>query len=182
MAKSLAELSAQVHSSESSHELALPPVHQWNPELSGDMDLLVKTNGQWVHEGQVIERAALVRLFCSILKREQDDYFLVTPVEKWRIQVETFPLFYNELIVDTRDGYRELRLRGHCPREVTIGEANPLWVEQNNQGPLPVVAVRDQLNGVISRSVYYQLADLAEQDGSAVWVSSQGLRFSLLER
>ena len=66
-----------------------PPLNKWQPELSGDIDIVIKSNGDWYHEGGKIERDSLVSLFASILRREQDGhYYLVTPVEKWRIQVE----------------------------------------------------------------------------------------------
>lgn len=68
-----------------------PPVDQWNPELCGSMDMVIRKDGSWVHEGRVITRQKLVRLFASILKREGTDYFLVTPVEKVQISVENTP-------------------------------------------------------------------------------------------
>ncbi|BFM07008.1 DUF1285 domain-containing protein [Halioxenophilus aromaticivorans] len=157
----------------------LPPVHLWNPELSGDMDLVIKSNGQWVHEGDEIRRPALVRLFASIIKHEQDQYFLVTPVEKWRIQVESYPLFCNELKVSERDHQQVLTLSGPCVDSVVIDDEHPLWVEQSQGQPLPVVAVRSGLNAVISRNVYYQLADMAEQAAGDYLVRSCGSEFSL---
>ncbi len=74
-----------------------PGFDQWNPPLSGDMDLVIKSNGVWLHEGDPIRREPLVRLFSTILRRENDgSYYLVTPVEKWRIKVEKAPF----LVVD----------------------------------------------------------------------------------
>ena len=65
-----------------------PPVSEWSPQLSGDIDIVIDANGNWFHEGSKIQRAALVALFAKILRREHDgEYYLVTPVEKWRIRV-----------------------------------------------------------------------------------------------
>ena len=70
-----------------------PPVEQWDPPLSGEIDIRILADGSWLHEGEPIRREALVRLFASILRREDDGaYYLVTPVEKWRITVELHPL------------------------------------------------------------------------------------------
>ena len=71
----------------------LPPVDQWNPEFCGDIDIRIARNGSWYHEGRPFLRPSLVRLLSSILKREGDDYFLVSPVEKMRIQVEDCLLY-----------------------------------------------------------------------------------------
>lgn len=182
MNKQLDTIGAQLASVNIQGDTQLPPVHLWNPPLSGDMDLEIKTNGHWVHEGQVIQRHALVRLFCRILKREQDDYFLVTPVEKWRIKVESYPLFFDNLDISQGPQGQEIHLSGHCGQTVTVGQDNPLWVEQTSRGPLPVVVARGPLNGVLSRNVYYQLADVAEPVGEELWVSSRGARFSLAEQ
>ena len=71
----------------------IPSVHMWNPQLTGDMDLVIDREGRWVHEGGEIKRPALVKLFSSSLKKENGEYFLVTPVEKWRITVVLAPFF-----------------------------------------------------------------------------------------
>ena len=72
----------------------LPPVEAWNPSLSGDMDLRIAKDGTWWHQGAPIQRLALVRLFSTILRHDEDgEYYLLTPVEKWRIQVDDAPLF-----------------------------------------------------------------------------------------
>src|SRR5690606_29155449 len=82
----LDSISAQVSAQDAPK--GLPPVDKWNPPLSGDLDMQIRRDGSWWYQGTPIERPALVRLFASILKREGDDYFLVTPVEKWRIRVD----------------------------------------------------------------------------------------------
>ena len=85
-----------------------PPIDKWHPELSGDIDIVIKSDGRWIHEGGEIKRHKLVKLFASILRREDDDeYYLVTPVEKWRVTVEDLPLQIIDFEVnDLADGRR----------------------------------------------------------------------------
>lgn len=79
-----------------------PPVERWNPPLSGDIDLRIARDGTWYHEGTAFQRESLARLFASILRRDEDgQYYLVTPVEKWRIQVDDAPLWRS---ISTRAG------------------------------------------------------------------------------
>lgn len=145
-----------------------PPVHLWNPDKSGDMDLRIDREGQWIHEGDPIRRPALVKLFASILKREGDNYFLVTPVEKWQINVDVAPFFMVSAEKLYRSGEQAIQLRSISGDHLLIGPNNPLWVdydEANNQ-PVPLVTVRDNLNGLLSRSLYYQLVDWAHMESN----------------
>jgi hypothetical protein len=145
-----------------------PPVHLWNPDKSGDMDLRIDREGQWIHEGDPIRRPALVKLFASILKREGDNYFLVTPVEKWQINVDVAPFFMVSAEKLYRSGEQAIQLRSISGDQLLIGPNNPLWVdydEANNQ-PVPLVTVRDNLNGLLSRSLYYQLVDWAHMESN----------------
>lgn len=145
-----------------------PPVHLWNPDKSGDMDLRIDREGQWIHEGDPIRRPALVKLFASILKREGDSYFLVTPVEKWQINVDVAPFFMVSAEKLYRSGEQAIQLRSISGDQLLIGPNNPLWVdydEANNQ-PVPLVTVRDNLNGLLSRSLYYQLVDWAHMESN----------------
>ena len=145
-----------------------PPVHLWNPDKSGDMDLRIDREGQWIHEGDPIRRPALVKLFASILKREGDNYFLVTPVEKWQINVDVAPFFMVSAEKLYRSGEQAIQLRSISGDQFLIGPNNPLWVdydEANNQ-PVPLVTVRDNLNGLLSRSLYYQLVDWAHMESN----------------
>lgn len=149
-----------------------PPVHLWNPNKSGDMDLRIDREGQWIHEGDPIRRPALVKLFASILKREGDNYFLVTPVEKWQINVDVAPFFMVSAEKLFRSGEQAIQLTSISGDQLLIGPNNPLWVDYDkaNNQPVPLVTVRDNLNGLLSRSLYYQLVDWAhmesDDDGS----------------
>ena len=132
------------------------------------MDLRIDREGQWIHEGDPIRRPALVKLFASILKREGDNYFLVTPVEKWQINVDVAPFFMVSAEKLYRSGEQAIQLRSISGDQLLIGPNNPLWVdydEANNQ-PVPLVTVRDNLNGLLSRSLYYQLVDWAHMESN----------------
>lgn len=137
-----------------------PPVHLWNPDKSGDMDLRIDREGRWIHEGSPIRRTALVNLFASILKREGDNFFLVSPVEKWQINVDVAPFFIVSAEQRLRSGEQAIQLSSSSGDQFLIGPNNPLWVDYDNHNqPLPLVRVRDNLDGLLSRSVYYQLID-----------------------
>src|SRR5215471_19248312 len=89
----------------------LPPVHLWNPPFCGDLDMRIAGDGTWFYMGTPIGRAALVRLFSTILKREGDKYFLVTPVEKVGIRVDDAPFLAVEMIRENSSTTRLLRFR-----------------------------------------------------------------------
>ncbi len=130
------------------------------------MPLVIRRDGHWFHQGVPIEREALVKLFASILKREGDEYFLVTPVEKWRIQIEDVPFQVISLEV-LAEGTPEqvLCFCTNMGDQVIASAENPLRVTSDNKTgePSPYLLVRHNLEGRLSRAVYYQLAELAQQ-------------------
>jgi len=162
----------------------LPPVEHWDPPPSGDIDIRIARDGTWYHEGVAIERPALVRLFAGLLKREGDEYFLVTPVEKWRIQVEDAPfvLVVLEPRVDVR-GRQQLVFFTNVGDPVIAGPDHPLRMaaDARTGQPSPYLLVRRNLEGLLSRPVYYQLAELAEPapGGQGHGVTSSGMFFPL---
>jgi len=163
----------------------LPPVDKWNPPLSGDIDIRITRQGIWFHEGGEIKRQPLVKLFSSILKRENSEYFLVTPVEKWRIQVEDAPFFFTVLGVEHRGDEQALVLTSSTDDVVIVSREHPLRVAVDavSGEPSPYIRVRGGMEGLLSRSVYYQLADISEAQQVAgeeiLGVSSMGCFFSL---
>jgi len=166
-------------------ERGLPPVEKWNPPLSGDIDIRITRQGIWFHEGGEIKRQPLVKLFSSILKRENDDYFLVTPEEKWRIQVEDAPFFFTELRVERQGDAQALVFSSTTDDRVIADSDHPLRVvvDAASGEASPYILLRGGMEGLLSRSVYYQLADISEArqvDGKEVFgVSSMGGFFSL---
>lgn len=162
------------------------PLEEWNPPLSGDIDILVQRDGRWFHEGEEIQRHELVKLFASVLKREGDDYFLVTPVEKWRIKVEDVPFVVVDF--DRRGSGKDqlLAFKTSTDDVVIAGPEHPIWLESRslpdgNEEPAPYILVRANLAGRISRNVFYHLVDLALEDNGhgPVTLMSQGVTFPL---
>ncbi|PLW82123.1 DUF1285 domain-containing protein [Kineobactrum sediminis] len=145
-----------------------PPLHLWHPPLSGDIDIRIAADGTWYHEGRPIVRPALVRLFASLLRREADgDYYLVTPAEKWRIQVELHPLVVTEIDAEEEGGRHLLRARLNTGREVVIDAAHPLFLEPA-VGEVAAVRLDHGLTAILSRAAWYRLVDSAEDvDGRA---------------
>lgn len=163
----------------------LPPVHLWNPPFCGDLDMRIARDGNWFYQGTPIGRPAMVRLFSTVVRRDGDDYFLVTPVEKVGITVDDAPFVAVELIAEGSGEAQVLRFVTNVGDETEAGEAHPMRVEidPETQEPAPYVHVRANLEALIHRNVFYQLVELAEPreiDGAkwlGVW--SQGQFFPI---
>jgi len=165
----LEKLFADINAEMEDRKAKLPPVERWNPPLSGDIDIVIRRGGQWLHEGEEIKRQPLVKLFSSILKKEGDEFFLVTPVEKWRIRVEDAPFAIISVDIQQRDNVQVLIFETSVGDKIIAGPDNPLRVEINSKGePSPYLVVRNRLEGLINRAVFYQLVNCAEiEPGSA---------------
>ena len=146
-----------------------PPLERWHPPLSGDIDIRIDQEGRWFHEGAPIRREALVRLFASILRREEDgQYYLVTPVEKWRIQVDLHPLQVTDVeAVATGEGATLLRATLNTGRIVEIGEDYPL-AREPAAADAAVLRLDHGLSALFSRPAWYRLVDLAEGDEALI--------------
>src|SRR5665647_83952 len=125
----------------------LPPVHLWNPPFCGDIDMKIAADGTWFYQKTPIGRPALVKLFASVLKREGDSYFLVTPVEKVGIVVEDAPFLAVEMSVTSAVGGRVLRFRTNVDDWVEAGPGHALrFIEDSANGGLqPMLHVRSDL-------------------------------------
>ena len=161
---------------------APPPVHLWDPPYCGEMDLRIRRDGTWVHEGAPMTRARLVRLFSTILRREGDDFFLVTPAEKVRITVEDAPFVAVALDASGEGDGQTLRFTTNVGDQATAGPDHRLWVKQgaDSAGPAPYIHIRAGLNALLARPVYYELAERVcegPQGRDGVW--SQGVFFPL---
>ena len=156
----------------------LPPVHLWNPAHCGEIDIVIRRDGAWVHEGTPIGREALVRLFSTVLRKDPDGFHLVTPVEKMRIVVEDAP--FVAVRVD-RVG-EALRFVTNVGDEVEAGPENPIRVEEDpvTGEPRPYVHVRRGLEARIARPVCYALVEMAAPgagDDGRLGVASNGAWF-----
>jgi hypothetical protein len=142
-----------------------PPVHLWNPPFCGDLDLRIAADGTWYYLKTPIGRPALVKLFASVLKREADKYYLVTPVEKCGIVVEDAPFLAVELKVDTQPSRRLLHFRTNVDDWVACGPQHALRFEPEPEtgGLKPYLHVRRDLWAKVTRALFYDLVELGEE-------------------
>ncbi len=138
-----------------------PPLHLWNPPFCGDIDIRIARDGTWFYLGTPIGRAPLVKLFSSILKREGDAYFLVTPVEKVGIRVDDAPLLATDFTATGTGRDQILHFTTKTEDEVDADAAHPLTFHISATGePTPYLHVRAGLNALIDRKSFYRLVEL----------------------
>ena len=162
-------------------ERRLPPVEQWNPAHCGDSGMRIARDSTWYHEGQPIRRPAMVRLFATVLRREPDGrHFLVTPVEKLEIEVEATAFRAVEMSREGEGRDQRIAFRLDSGDAVILGPDHPLHIVDTPSGPSPRLLVRHRLEAELTRSIYYELVDLAlasREDPPGVW--SSGSFFAL---
>tara|TARA_B100000886_G_scaffold164086_1_gene111878 strand:- start:580 stop:1161 length:582 start_codon:yes stop_codon:yes gene_type:complete len=153
-----------IYSFSKSNKKSLPPIEKWNPPFCGDIDMTISKSGKWYYMGSEIKRPAMVKLFSGILRLESDNsYYLVTPVEKVRIQVEDAPFVAVAITKEQSEGMNTVTFRTNLNDEIVLSKENPLSIEiKKNDEPSPYITVRNNLRALISRSVFYELVDLAE--------------------
>jgi hypothetical protein len=168
-------------------EKGLPPIHLWNPPFCGDIDMRIARDGTWFYQKTPIGRPSLVKLFASVLKREGDKYFLVTPVEKVGLIVEEAPFLGVELVVehDARSA-QTLKFRTNVDDWVTAGPGHALRFEPEPSGGLkPFLHVRSELWAKVTRALFYDLVELGEErevDGKLMFgVASGGEFFAMAD-
>jgi hypothetical protein len=162
-------------------EQRLPPVDQWNPSHCGDSEMRIARDGTWFHQGSPIGRKAMVQLFSTILRREPDgSYVLVTPGEKLDIAAEDAPFVAVEVKSEGAGATRRLAFRLNTDEIVIAGPLHPLRFTLRDDGPHPYLRVRGDalrpLDALINRSVYYELVNLALEEGNeppALWSDGQ---------
>lgn len=145
------------------------PVDKWDPPYCGDIGLQIASDGTWSYQGSDIGRPALVKLFATVLKREEDGrYFLVTPVEKIDVAVADAPFLAVEMEVRDEGRDQLLIFRTNLDDVVTCDGEHPLRFaeEKGGDGLKPYVRVRGGLDALVARSVTYDLLELAEEDGA----------------
>jgi hypothetical protein len=164
----------------------LPPVHLWNPDFCGDIDMRIARDGTWFYMGSPIGRKPMVRLFSTILRRDEDGkYYLVTPVEKVGIQVDDAPFVAVEMMVEGAGASQVITFRTNVDDRVVAGKDHPLHVniDPATAEPSPYVLVRGRLQALIARAVFYDLVALADErviDGKRILgVQSSGAYFPL---
>lgn len=166
-------------------EFKRAPTGHWHPSLCGDIDIRITPQGQWCHEGSVIRREALVRLLASVLVLEEGEYWLKTPAEKLRIQVEDAPFSVQDLQVADMDAAGALKIRTNVGEDRVLTE--PWTLTQTPGGDwLPLLPIAQGLTARLTRNLYYHLCHLALAqdspselaDGVLYW-SAAGQRWPL---
>ena len=159
----------------------LPPVERWQPNHCGDSEMRIARDGTWFHQGTPIGRPQMVRAFSRILRREPDGgYVLVTPVEKLDIAVEDAPFVAVEMKAEGDGRHARLAFRLNTGELVAAGPDHPIRFEEQEDGPHPYLHVRGGLEALITRALYYDLAERAlagDDDRPGVW--SDGAFFAV---
>ena len=165
---------------------SLPALESWNPPLSGEMDCVIRRDGSWQIDGSALVNERLLRLFSTVLKHEEDNYYLVTPVEKWRIEVEDLPFLVVELDIDDAGSERQvIRARTNVGDRVTVNAEHPLSASPirglDDKQSIPCVTVRAGLLARFNRNTHLELAKLLQAlpEADQYRVSSAGSSFTL---
>lgn len=151
----------------------LPPVHLWDPEFCGDLDMRIARGGTWWYLGTPMGRKELVKLFSSILRKDGDDYFLVTPVEKVGITVDDAPFVAVDFEVTGEGRSQVLTFETHVEDFASAGPEHPIRVvrDPDTGEPSPYVLIRDNLEALIDRKSFYRLVEIGshEERDSESW-------------
>ncbi|CUS48395.1 MAG: protein of unknown function DUF1285 [Idiomarinaceae bacterium HL-53] len=156
------------------------PTEKWNPPYCGDIDLVIRADGRWCHEGTDITRPALIKLFASVLVKESEQYFLVTPAEKIGIQVEDLPFLITGWdSYQTEEKHALIWVETNIGERYLLGREHPLISHQN----LPALIIRDELLARVHRNVYYQWSDIVQSalphESAGYYIQSGTERFKL---
>ncbi|WP_299562542.1 DUF1285 domain-containing protein [uncultured Sulfitobacter sp.] len=160
----------------------LPPVEKWNPPFCGDIDMQIKRDGTWFYEGTPIGRIGLVKLFSSILIREDDDYFLVTPVEKVGITVEDAPFIAVDFEISGKGEDQRLTFVTNLDDVSEAGPDAPIRVVRDAQSgePSPYILIRRNLEALIDRKSFYRLVEIGVHHDGWFGVWSAGEFFGII--
>jgi uncharacterized protein len=159
----------------------LPPVHLWNPPFCGDIDMRIAQDGTWFYLNSPIGRKPLYTLFSKVLRKDDDKYFLVTPVEKCGIRVDDAPFTAIRMTVDGQGRSQRITFETNCDDEVTVDNLHPLRfaVEDKTDGLKPYVLVRANLEALVVRALFYDLVARGTVEGDWFGVWSCGTFFPM---
>ncbi len=152
-------------------------VEVWAPEFSGDIDIVIDAGGRWFHEGEKIKRKSLIELFAKLLRKEADGaYYLVTPVEKWRIQVHEHPLQIESVSRNAVAGGFDIEAYANDGKTYPLSIAYPLEFEAGLSGAF--VHLPRGLTAKLSRNAWYHLCEWVEHEEDRVTLTSHATSFS----
>jgi hypothetical protein len=159
----------------------LPPVAAWQPTRQGTSHMRIAQDGRWYYRGSEIRRPEMVRLFSTILRRDADGIYLVTPVEKLSVEVEDAPFVAVDMETRASGTDRSVVFLTNVGDVVGADAAHPITMRATVRGKQPYIEVRATLEALIARSVYYRLAEFAELDARDRWGLWSGGKFFLLQ-
>ena len=165
--KNLTDIAQYIKDGQSGHKRSIPPLDQWHPKHCGAMDLKVLANGEWWHEGQLIKRPAMIELFATVLWKEEDKFYLKTPVEQIEIEVEDEPLFVNQVDQVEIAGKIYLQLTTTTQDVVIVDEDHPIFMRAFQAELRPYVHVRFGINALIQRAAFFHLVEMGELSDDA---------------
>ena len=160
-----------------------PPFDSWQPENCGEIDIEIKADGNWFHNGSPIGRIGLVKLFAKVLVFEDGHHFLKTPIEKMQIKVESTPFVITQWQLHQTEQGPAIEITSNLGHKSILSQQHPLEVEMQNEEPQLVVTLHRGLKAKVHRNVYYQWVELAEEKNinnkSHLIITSSGQDFSL---
>ena len=170
--KNLMNIAQYLKDAQSGHKRSIPPLDQWHPKHCGKMDLKIKANGEWWHEGQLIKRQPLLDLFTKVLWKEDGKFYLKTPVEQIEIEVEDEPLLVNQVDQVELEGQTYLQVTT-TNQDIVIVDAEHLIFMREYHGELrPYVHIRFGINALIQRNAFFHLVEygtlLENEQGEAI--------------
>ena len=160
--KNLIGIAQYLKDAQLGHKRSIPPLAQWQPKHCGKMDLTVKANGEWWHEGQLIKRPALVELFSQVLWKEDGKFYLKTPVEQIEINVEDEPLLINQVDQVEIEGKKYLQLSTPQQDVIIVDAEHPIFMREYAGELRPYVHVRFGINALIQRHAFFHLIEYGE--------------------
>ena len=176
--KNLSNISQYLKNAQSSHKRSIPPLDQWHPKHCGAMDLKVKANGEWWHEGQLIKRQSLIDLFSTVLWKDDEKFYLKTPVEQIEIEVEDEPLFVNSVEQIQLEGLHYIQLSTTTQDVVIVDQEHPIFMREFDGELRPYVHVRFGINALIQRASFFHLVEMGElmenQQGESILLLKSG--------
>ena len=176
--KNLSNISQYLKNAQSSHKRSIPPLDQWHPKHCGAMDLKVKANGEWWHEGQLIKRQSMIDLFSTVLWKEGGKFYLKTPVEQIEIEVEDEPLFVNSVEQIQLEGLNYIQLSTTTQDVVIVDQEHPIFIREFDGELRPYVHVRFGINALIQRASFFHLVEMGElmenQQGESILLLKSG--------
>ena len=160
--KNLMSIAQYLKDVQAGHKRSIPPLEQWQPKHCGKMDLTVKANGEWWHEGQLISRQALLDLFTKVLWKENGHFYLKTPVEQIEIDVEDEPLVINQVDQIEIEGKQYLQLTTPQQDMIIVDSEHPIFMREYQGELRPYVHVRFGINALIQRHSFFHLIEYGE--------------------